>query len=138
MPKTITKSRFVINYRTTFKQRRAILETLLDYVVDHQLDFSRLSSLDSGKTVVDAGFGEIMTTCEKLRWTIANGESVLKREYRSTGLVMITKNASVEYVPVGVMVGLINKGVIVSWNYPIHNVLGPLISSLMAGNACIM
>lgn len=26
---------------------------------------------DSGKTMVDAMFGEVMVTCEKLRWTIA-------------------------------------------------------------------
>ena len=117
---------------TTFQQRRAILATLLDFVVRHQSELCQLSSLDSGKTIIDAGFGEILTTCEKLRWTIENGEQVLKNDYRSTGLVMITKKTFVEYIPVGVM------GVIVSWNYPVHNVLGPLISSLMAGNACIV
>lgn len=26
---------------------------------------------DGGKTMVDAMFGEVMVTCEKLRWTIA-------------------------------------------------------------------
>ena len=117
---------------TTFQQRRAILSTLLDFIVRHQSELCQLSCLDSGKTIIDAGFGEILTTCEKLRWTIENGEQVLKNDYRSTGLVMITKKTFVEYIPVGVM------GVIVSWNYPVHNVLGPLISSLMAGNACIV
>ena len=29
---------------------------------------------DSGKTVVDAMIGEVLTTCEKFKWTIANGE----------------------------------------------------------------
>lgn len=33
--------------------------------------------------VVDAAFGEVLTTCEKLRWTIANGEEQLKSEPRS-------------------------------------------------------
>lgn len=33
--------------------------------------------------VVDAAFGEILTTCEKLRWVIANGEECLKPQPRS-------------------------------------------------------
>jgi acyl-CoA reductase-like NAD-dependent aldehyde dehydrogenase len=41
-------------------------------------------------------------------------------------------SARVEYHPIGVM------GVIVSWNYPIHNVLSPLISALMAGNGVVV
>ena len=47
-------------------------------------------------------------------------------------MVVAHKSARVEYVPVGVM------GCIVSWNYPCHNVLGPIISALMAGNGCVV
>lgn len=32
--------------------------------------------------MVDAAFGEILTTAEKLRWVIANGESHLSPESR--------------------------------------------------------
>ena len=42
------------------------------------------------------------------------------------------KSARVDYLPLGVM------GCIVSWNYPFHNVIGPLISALFAGNACVV
>lgn len=45
---------------------------------------------------------------------------------------MAHKLARVEYHPVGVM------GCIVSWNYPFHNVMGPVISALMAGNASVI
>lgn len=42
----------------------------------------RISSRDTGKTMVDASLGEIMTTCEKITWLISEGEKWLKPEYR--------------------------------------------------------
>ncbi|TPX30051.1 hypothetical protein SeMB42_g07994, partial [Synchytrium endobioticum] len=84
-------------------------------------------------TIVDASFGELLPTCEKLCWSIANGEKVTAPEYREGGgLVVAHKSARVEYVPVGVM------GCIVSWNYPCHSVLGPILSAVMAGNGCVV
>lgn len=46
------------------------------------LEISRVASRDTGKTLVDAAFGEILTTVEKLRWVIANGEEILEDDYR--------------------------------------------------------
>ena len=45
-------------------------------------DFVRISSRDTGKTMVDASLGEIMTTCEKITWLLSEGERWLKPEYR--------------------------------------------------------
>lgn len=118
--------------QTSFDQRRALLKTILAWVVDNQDKICALASRDSGKTVIDGSFGEILTTCEKLRWTISNGEQALAPEYRSPGMIMSHKVPRVEYHPVGVM------GCIVSWNYPFHNVMGPVISALMAGNASVI
>lgn len=42
----------------------------------------RTSSRDTGKTMVDASLGEIMTTCEKITWLLSEGEQWLKPEYR--------------------------------------------------------
>lgn len=42
----------------------------------------RISSRDTGKTMVDASLGEIMTTCEKITWLLSEGEHWLKPEYR--------------------------------------------------------
>lgn len=44
--------------------------------------FNRVSSRDTGKTMVDASLGEIMTTCEKITWLLSEGERWLKPEYR--------------------------------------------------------
>ena len=81
---------------------------------------------------MDAAFGEILVTLEKIRWTIAEGEQVLQTEYRSTSLLTLHKSARVEYVPLGVVAA------IVSWNYPFHNFIGPVISALFAGNAIVV
>ncbi|KAL2914420.1 Meiotic Sister-Chromatid recombination aldehyde dehydrogenase [Polyrhizophydium stewartii] len=118
--------------QTTFEQRRMLLRTLLDWIVKNQETICRIAARDSGKSLIDANFGEILPTCEKLRWTIANGEEVLRSEQRTPGMIMAHKIPRVDYVPVGVM------GCIVSWNYPFHNVFGPVISALMAGNACVV
>jgi len=82
--------------------------------------------------VVDGSFGEVLTTCEKLQWTITHGENALKPEYRAVSPIMMHKRARVEYVPLGVL------GAIIPWNYPFHNMLGQLISALFAGNAIVI
>jgi acyl-CoA reductase-like NAD-dependent aldehyde dehydrogenase len=65
--------------------------------------------------MLDASLGEILVTCEKLRWLIANGENVLKPEKRPvTGLLMMHKTAEIRYEPLGVVAAL------VSWNYPVR------------------
>jgi acyl-CoA reductase-like NAD-dependent aldehyde dehydrogenase len=130
--KVVERARVAQAKPLSFELRIEILSTLLEWITENQDVITSLVSKDSGKTAIDANFGEILTTCEKLRWTIANGRQVLKPEYRSTGMIMAHKSARVEYVPIGVM------GAIVSWNYPFHNSLGPVISAIMAGNACVV
>lgn len=91
-----------------------------------------VAARDSGKPRVDAAFGEVMTTCEKLWWLIKEGEPVLAPEARSAGRMMFYKSARVEFHPVGVV------GAIVPWNYPIHNVLNPVTAALFAGNGIVI
>lgn len=109
--------------------------------------------LDS--TVVDAAFGEILTTCEKLRWVMAYGEEYLKPEARPfvvpphalpcvsrrtnssfpsnrTNMILAHKVSHVHYEPLGVV------SACVSWNYPFHNLLGPIIAALFTGNAIVV
>jgi acyl-CoA reductase-like NAD-dependent aldehyde dehydrogenase len=62
--------------------------------------------------VVDAAFGEVLVTCEKLRWLIASGERALQPERRPTNLLLAHKVSEVRYEPLGVVAAL------VSWNYP--------------------
>lgn len=118
--------------KSTFDQRRAVLRSLLAFVVENQETICQVDCRDTGKTMIDASLGEVITTCAKLRWTIDHGESVLADDYRSPGLMMMYKHSKVVYQPLGVVSAL------VSWNYPFHNAIGPVISALMSGNGIIV
>ena len=91
-----------------------------------------VSARDSGKPLVDAAFGEVITTLEKIRWLLREGVRWLKPERRSSGAMMFYKKATLEFHPVGVM------GAIVPWNYPFHNVFNPLVANVFAGNALVV
>eukprot|EP00891_Asterochloris_glomerata_P005424 jgi/Astpho2/5424/e_gw1.00076.56.1_t len=117
---------------SSFRKRKLLLKTILKYIVDHKVAICRVSSRDSGKTAVDAAFGEVMVTCEKIWWLLRHGERWLKPEKRGAGIMMFYKAARVEYHPLGVV------GAIVPWNYPFHNVLNPLTAAVFAGDAIVI
>lgn len=117
---------------STFEERRAVMRAILDYFVENSRDISRVAVRDSGKTMLGAVLGEVLPTCEKLRWIISEGESILKTEYRGgKGILTMHKSARVEYHPVGVL------GVLAPFNYPCHNLMNHVISGLFAGNAVV-
>ncbi|KAJ9699785.1 hypothetical protein PVL29_005585 [Vitis rotundifolia] len=118
--------------RSSFKQRRQFLRILLKYIIEHQELICEISSRDTGKTMVDASLGEIMTTCEKITWLLSEGERWLKPEYRCTGRSMLHKTAKVEFHPLGVI------GAIVSWNYPFHNIFNPMLAAVFSGNGVVI
>eukprot|EP00656_Telonema_subtile_P016169 TRINITY_DN18527_c0_g1_i2.p1 TRINITY_DN18527_c0_g1~~TRINITY_DN18527_c0_g1_i2.p1 ORF type:complete len:576 (+),score=137.47 TRINITY_DN18527_c0_g1_i2:206-1933(+) len=118
--------------KSSFDERRRLLSTLLRCIVENAEPIAKVACIDSGKTVVDAMVGEILVTCEKLRWTISEGEQYLKPEYRSSGLMNLHKTSRVQWTPVGVV------GAIVPWNYPFHNVLNPVVAALFSGNSIVI
>jgi acyl-CoA reductase-like NAD-dependent aldehyde dehydrogenase len=100
--------------------------------MENQEEICRVACLDSGKTMIDASLGEILVTVEKLRWTILHGEKALVPSRRPTNLLMSYKKNTVKYEPLGVVAAL------VSWNYPFHNLIGPMISAIFSGNAIVV
>ncbi|KAJ5092434.1 hypothetical protein NUU61_007304 [Penicillium alfredii] len=118
--------------QSTFAERRKVLRTMLKYVLEHQDELVTACCLDSGKTKVDASFGEILVTAEKLKWTIDHGEKALLPDRRPTNFLMMYKKNMVLYEPLGVVAAC------VSWNYPFHNFIGPVISALFTGNAVVV
>ena len=94
--------------KTTFVQRRRVLKTLLKFVLDNQEMIARVACLDSGKTRIDAIFGELLVTAEKLQWTIDNGEKALKTERRPTNRMMFYKKNEVRYEPLGVVAACVS------------------------------
>ncbi|KAK9451939.1 Aldehyde/histidinol dehydrogenase [Limtongia smithiae] len=120
--------------RTTFAERRRVLSTLLEYLKAHQDEVVRVACRDSGKTLVDAALGEVMVTLEKIAWTLAHGEAALRPSRRAgpASLLLRYKTAEVVYEPLGVVLAL------VSWNYPLHNLLNPAVAALFSGNGIVL
>ena len=71
---------------SSFRARRRVLERVKAHLVEHADALVELICRDSGKTRENALMGEIWPVCEKLRWTIANGERHLKAERVSSGM----------------------------------------------------
>ena len=94
--------------KTTFCQRRKVLKTLLKFILDHQDDITRAACLDSGKTRLDACFGDVLVTAEKLKWTIDHGERALTANRRPTNLLMFYKKNEVRYEPLGVVAACVS------------------------------
>ncbi|CCK68915.1 meiotic recombination directing protein KNAG_0B04810 [Huiozyma naganishii CBS 8797] len=120
---------------SSFERRLRVLVSLREYVLNNQDLIARVACRDSGKTMLDASMGEILVTLEKLAWVIKHGRKILQPSKRKgpTNLFMkMYKGAEVRYEPLGVI------SAIVSWNYPFHNLLGPIISSIITGNAIVM
>ncbi|HEX6837252.1 MAG TPA: aldehyde dehydrogenase family protein, partial [Polyangia bacterium] len=73
--------------QTSFAERRRVLGALLAYTVEHKEEICAEVQRGSGKTRENALLGEIWPACEKLRWTIGNGEKHLRPEKVSSGLL---------------------------------------------------
>lgn len=117
--------------KSSFRQRRAVLNHIMTHILDHADELCDLIVKDSGKTYENAMMGEILPICTKIRWTIKNGERHLKPESVSSGMFP-HKKARIEFRPLGVV------ACIIPWNYPLQNIIGSLVTPLMAGNAVIL
>jgi acyl-CoA reductase-like NAD-dependent aldehyde dehydrogenase len=117
--------------QSSFAERRRVLRALLAYTVEHKDSICDEVVRASGKTRENALLGEIWPVCEKLRWTLGEGEKHLRPEKISSGL-LVHKRARLEYHPLGVV------GAIIPWNYPFQNIVNPVITALMSGNAIVL
>ncbi|GMI60508.1 hypothetical protein ScalyP_jg8544 [Parmales sp. scaly parma] len=117
---------------TSFEERRQVLRTIQHYITSNTELICKVCCQDSGKTMLDALMGEVLTTCEKISWLNGSGEEALKKSYRKVNMMMLHKTAYVEYVPLGVL------GVIAPWNYPFCNLMNHILSGLFSGNAVLV
>lgn len=118
-----------------FSRRLRVLASLHDYILKNQDLIARVACRDSGKTMLDASMGEILVTLEKIQWTIKHGQRALlpsRRPGPTNFFMKWYKGAEIRYEPLGVISS------IVSWNYPFHNLLGPIIAALFTGNAIVV
>ncbi|KAI5960932.1 hypothetical protein KGF57_001864 [Candida theae] len=120
---------------SSFTSRRKFLKTLARFILENQENIARVACRDSGKTKLDASMREIMVTLEKINWIVAHGAKVLRPSQRpgpSNFLLGFMKNGEVRYEPLGVV------SAIISWNYPFHNLMGPIVAAIFTGNAIVV
>ncbi|GAM21356.1 hypothetical protein SAMD00019534_045310 [Acytostelium subglobosum LB1] len=118
--------------QTSFAERKQILQDFIDIFIKYETQIVESSMRDTGKTRFEATFGEILTSCEKLRYLINYGEDALKTQTRRVPLLMGTKSARLEYHPMGVI------GIIIPWNYPIHSIISAAAAAIFSGNAALV
>jgi acyl-CoA reductase-like NAD-dependent aldehyde dehydrogenase len=87
-----------------------VLRNLTKQILAHKNEIALASCRDSGKTLFEAYLGEVLTTCEKVRYICEYGEEALQPESRRVPLALILKKAQVQYSPLGVI------GMIVPWS----------------------
>jgi len=109
-----------------------VIRSLKKWLVDNQETCAKVAARDTGKTLLDAALGEILTTASKMDWLVTHGERYLKPESRSTNWMLTYKSAKVYYEPLGVVAA------IVSWNYPLHNLFSPILAAIFAGNGVVV
>lgn len=97
----------------------------MDYIV-------QVACRDTGKTNVDAVFGEILTSLSKIDWLLKYGEKTLRPQKRAGNMLLAHKVSNVHYHPLGTVLAL------VSWNYSFHNLLSPIIAALFSGNTIVV
>ncbi|KAG7086578.1 hypothetical protein E1B28_002524 [Marasmius oreades] len=117
---------------TDWTQRRRVIRSLQKWLVENQELCARVACRDTGKTLIDAALGEILTTCSKMEWLMEHGERVLRPEKRSRNTILTYKESHVHFEPLGVVAAL------VSWNYPLHNAWSPILAAIFAGNGIVL
>ncbi|KAF2078440.1 hypothetical protein CYY_000307 [Polysphondylium violaceum] len=117
---------------TSFDERRQVLQDFIDMFIANENEIVESSMKDTGKTRFEAMFGEILTSCEKLRYLIKHGEDALKPQTRRVPMLMGTKSGRLEYHPMGTI------GIIIPWNYPVHSIISAAAAAIFAGNAALV
>lgn len=117
---------------TSFAERRAVLMDVMQYVLDHAAEITDISIKESGKVRLEAVSGELLPTCEKIRYICSQGEAALREESRSVPALLFLKKACVRYFPLGVI------GCIVPGNFPFHNAVSHITTAIFSGNAAIV
>jgi aldehyde dehydrogenase (NAD+) len=114
-----------------FAERKRRLNRWVSWLAKHSDEVCELGFRETGKPKGDVQF-EFLAGLEDIRWAAANAERVLQRRRVNPGLPMMNFEASVEYLPMGVV------GVIAPWNFPMYTPLCGMAYAMAAGNAVVV
>jgi coniferyl-aldehyde dehydrogenase len=113
----------------TLPERRRLLASLREMVVDAKADIGQAISSDfGGRSVAETELLEIVPLVNGIRHASRSLRRWMKDESRHVAATFQPAKAWVRYEPLGVV------GIIAPWNYPLLLALAPLTDALAAGN----
>lgn len=102
------------------------------YLVKHKESLVQSVVRENGKCVTDALIGDVFTCVDLIDHYARNAEKILADEKVKTPLMLMGKQSSIMYCPIGPVL------VISPWNYPLNTALTPAICAFLAGNPVII
>ena len=101
-------------------------------LADRAEELAKLVSEETGKSLADAWFADVVPNLDLFTWWAGPGAKVLKSERsKLSALRYPAKEGELHYEPKGIV------GVITPWNYPAALPLRALVPALLAGNAVL-
>ena len=108
-------------------QRKAVLNKLADLIEAHREEFALNESLDVGKPIKTAFYGDTASAAGRLRAAAENADKLLSFCGADDGLFAYQQRK-----PVGVV------GAIIGWNYPLSMAAGRIAPALIMGNTVVL
>jgi succinate-semialdehyde dehydrogenase/glutarate-semialdehyde dehydrogenase len=118
---------------TPLPERLARIRRVRELLLERIEELARLSSLETGKTIVEAVPMELAVVVDTCAWLEGHAERHLATVDPGTPqrILLLGRRHSIQLDPYGVL------AVIAPWNYPLSVASGPVLFGLAAGNAIV-
>jgi acyl-CoA reductase-like NAD-dependent aldehyde dehydrogenase len=119
--------------RTTFAERRRLLDRLREAILAHADELAELIEREQGKPVAEARVAEVLPSLDALRHLSEHAEDLLRDDVvEAQQLLLAHKQARLVYAPIGVVLA------VKPWNYPWVQALPVVGAALAAGNTVVL
>lgn len=115
------------------RQRLRVIRQVRELLLERIDELARLSSLETGKTIVEAVPMELAVVLDTCQWLEGHAERHLRSVDPGTPqrILLLGRRHRIVLEPYGVL------GVIAPWNYPLAVASGPVLFGLATGNAIV-
>jgi succinate-semialdehyde dehydrogenase/glutarate-semialdehyde dehydrogenase len=119
--------------RTTFAERRRLLDRLREAILTHADELVALIEREQGKPRAEARVAEVLPSLDALRHLAEDAENLLRDDVlEAEQLLLAHKRARLVYAPIGVVLA------VKPWNYPWVQALPVVGAALVAGNTVVL
>lgn len=127
------KAAYLLEPAPTADHRITQLTALKNALLSHQDELVAALDKDYGqRSSQDTIISDILPCVMNINYTVKNLKKWMKPQRRHAGLLLSPAKVTVHYQPLGVV------GIMVPWNFPVMLAIGPLITTLAAGNRAMI